>query len=895
MTDRAQSTLSASMTSGATSFTVVSAAKFAANQILTIDSEQIKVCSVVGTTVNVGHSSCPNIDGRGFAGTSAASHANATTVSNFVTAYSFKALREEVKAIETALGVNLSTAVPNPLPVAKGGTGAQSAAAARTALGTAASGANSDITSLSSLSTPLSVAQGGTAATTAAGARTALSAAASGANSDITSLASLSTPLTVPQGGTGAATVTGILQGNGTSGLTANAASAELTYLRRKPNNGATVAYEFSAMPAVSVADYNFPTQTPGGSLFAGGAGQSITLTPCPLGLNGTDSGHNVYLSGGTGAAEATLITGGTCTSGAATGTITVTPTNAHSGSWTIASATAGWQEAAQAAGAGKAIYFPPGTYSLRGSFNAPYNGQTYFADAPTSVTITQANANNLHRLAITSTKSDLTFLRLGWDGNFINQTYTAATLHDAIDGTNSIGLKVIGNRFHAFGYTTASEATYAQVISLYTATDCQIRDNTFLSNFAYEVNMHTATGCAITGNTFGSPNLADAQTPTNWWDTYSGGFGTLSIGSTNIYFANNRTFGVARAGTGATPDNYGYMISSGGGNIQASNLQVHNNTFQGLGNARGTVAVTNASGTITGTTTAFSSLDVGRTFVVEGDTTLYKVTAYASATGITVTPVVARANGSGLRYKYQNSGDAIAVYSIINLHIAGNAVYYSGDNGFDIAATTGQQSHNVVFSNNIAAYSQVAGLYMGGSVFNAKISGNLFLSNARRGLTDHQGAIELSPTDQGSTTAQSMWHITFENNHFVDDTSGTASQIYGFQVEAGEDASILSNTLSGNTSYAVAGGFSMFDSNTTTTMQGTMFNQPRLNSVGQFTPVAFGDLGDINAGSPENGTYGYCFDCTVASGASNVCADSGTGALYMRLNGAWRCFNAQN
>lgn len=42
----------------------------------------------------------------------------------------------------------------------------------------AAPGANSDITSLSGLTTPLSVAQGGTAATTAAGARTSLSALA---------------------------------------------------------------------------------------------------------------------------------------------------------------------------------------------------------------------------------------------------------------------------------------------------------------------------------------------------------------------------------------------------------------------------------------------------------------------------------------------------------------------------------------------------------------------------------------------------------------------------------------------------------------------------------------------------------------------------------------------
>ena len=48
------------------------------------------------------------------------------------------------------------------LKVAKGGTGAATAGAARTALSAAASGANSDITSLSGLTTVLSQAQGGT-------------------------------------------------------------------------------------------------------------------------------------------------------------------------------------------------------------------------------------------------------------------------------------------------------------------------------------------------------------------------------------------------------------------------------------------------------------------------------------------------------------------------------------------------------------------------------------------------------------------------------------------------------------------------------------------------------------------------------------------------------------
>jgi hypothetical protein len=101
--------------------------------------------------------------------------------------------------------------VAGTLAVANGGTGVTSTGAAPFAI----KGANSDITSLTGLTTPLSVAQGGTGATSTGAAPFALK----GANSDITSLTGLTTPLSVAQGGTGAATLTAnnVLLGNGTS------------------------------------------------------------------------------------------------------------------------------------------------------------------------------------------------------------------------------------------------------------------------------------------------------------------------------------------------------------------------------------------------------------------------------------------------------------------------------------------------------------------------------------------------------------------------------------------------------------------------------------------------------------------------------------------------------
>ena len=72
----------------------------------------------------------------------------------------------------------------------------------------------------------LSVARGGTGASTAAAARTNLSAAASGANSDITSITGLTTDLSVSQGGTGVSSLTsnGVLYGNGSGAILASAA-----------------------------------------------------------------------------------------------------------------------------------------------------------------------------------------------------------------------------------------------------------------------------------------------------------------------------------------------------------------------------------------------------------------------------------------------------------------------------------------------------------------------------------------------------------------------------------------------------------------------------------------------------------------------------------------------
>ena len=101
-----------------------------------------------------------------------------------------------------------------------------------------------------------------------------------------------------------------------------------------------------------------FTPQTPGGNLVVGA--NAITMSPVPKGVNGTDVNHYLWISGGTGTAEAALITGGSGVAGQPSGQIIITCANAHSGAWTIQTASAGIQEAI-VANAGGSVQIPAG------------------------------------------------------------------------------------------------------------------------------------------------------------------------------------------------------------------------------------------------------------------------------------------------------------------------------------------------------------------------------------------------------------------------------------------------------------------------------------------------------------------------------------------------------
>jgi hypothetical protein len=202
---------------------------------LTIDKEMVQVCAIAGNVLTLGHSSCPNIDGRGFAGTQKAAHAANVTPYNvglYITAQQFNQSRLETMAIEGTLGPRFS---------------------------------------------------GGSNINTA----------------------------------------------------------------------------------------FIFPPQTPGGSLAPGLS--TITMTPVPPGVNGTDTAHYLYVSGGAGSAEACLISGGTGTAGQASGQIIIQCNGSHAAGWTIQTATAGISEGLQSLTPnGGLLWVAPGSFTLHAPVQFP-------------------------------------------------------------------------------------------------------------------------------------------------------------------------------------------------------------------------------------------------------------------------------------------------------------------------------------------------------------------------------------------------------------------------------------------------------------------------------------------------------------------------------------------
>ena len=119
--------------------------------------------------------------------------------------------------------------------------------------------------------TDLAVADGGTGSSTASGARANLSAAVLGANSDITSITGLTTALTVAQGGTGSVTASGartnLLPTYATNGgklLAVNSGATDVEYIT--PNFGTVTSVGIN-MPLQNIMTVGFSPVTTSGNI----------------------------------------------------------------------------------------------------------------------------------------------------------------------------------------------------------------------------------------------------------------------------------------------------------------------------------------------------------------------------------------------------------------------------------------------------------------------------------------------------------------------------------------------------------------------------------------------------------------------------------------------------
>lgn len=343
--DQATSSLSAAIGASDLSIGVFSASKFRPFNVITIDSEQIKICSIASNILTV----CSG--GRGFAGTNAVSHNKGASVANFVSAIYHNTMATELESVETWL---------NP------GTGV------RIGNGT------SPVTNLPQLDVP----HGGTGSGGLTG------VIQGNGTAPFTALPSID----VPHGGTGLNSVPigGLLFGNGTSPLNPLGIGPPLNYIRRKPNV-VTPTDEYIPPRQLEVPDFNFPNIVPGGALSAG-VPATVTLPYDPLGVAGIDVNHYLWISGGAGTSEAVLITGGTCSGGAAGNcTLQFTPANSHSGLWTLTSASDGIQEAVNTA-----FISPVYMVHLPATKGAGTLGE-YLLHAPVSVNIVTQRAQTIY------------------------------------------------------------------------------------------------------------------------------------------------------------------------------------------------------------------------------------------------------------------------------------------------------------------------------------------------------------------------------------------------------------------------------------------------------------------------------------------------------------------
>lgn len=513
---------------------------------------------------------------------------------------------------------------------------------------------------------------------------------------------SVSFPISLTQGGTGATTPA--------------VASVNLGIAELNPAN-----YNFASQTCNS-SNICSPGGSPGASLNSG-VSATVTLTPCPFGVAGThiiasSLPHLLWISSGTGgAAEAVAITGGTCAGdGATAGTISFTPANNHSGSWTIQSNTTGVQECVYVAGA---------TGSCRMPATSPTNLWGNVSGAA-ALTVPSGYGVSLRGQGPSST-----FVRLkGTTGNWINYIgngYLDLGDFQMVDDTNTTHTS---GSFIAIGAMAGGLMNNVFANHCYDCVDAVgVNGNThFQSLNLYGIHV----GFYVTGSSSTEEfSISDS--------TIHGDANGLRVENTTVagmYLSNNlfdqvNTYGSALS-TGAS------MSLRAGTNLPMNEVVLHGNDFEGVGTGVELVgnSGTNSSNDI--------SLTGGRISTTWCGLCEYSGWEHLVMTGVAVnvsvgtspvtTPVAAIMLSNVMNYSissntifapsvpvgidYSSTGDNVG-------KIMGNSILNIDTGGYPTEGMSITNAANVQIENNNFG-GPATPFFLGSGVTNLRMSGNI-------------------------------------------------------------------------------------------------------------------------------------------------------------------------
>lgn len=147
--------------------------------------------------------------------------------------------------------------------------------------------------------------------------------------------------VTITDNGAGTITVASTAGGGGGDVKTAPSADQNIV----QPV-GTQFSADNMAGTRVVAASFNW-TQSPSSpAALTAGVQATVTLAPCPKGVSGLDTTSFVHIAGTGTPEDVPLQGGGSCTPGAASGTILFTPSGSHGAGYTLSSASGGLQEA---------------------------------------------------------------------------------------------------------------------------------------------------------------------------------------------------------------------------------------------------------------------------------------------------------------------------------------------------------------------------------------------------------------------------------------------------------------------------------------------------------------------------------------------------------------------